>query len=306
MPEPVTDKVVSMAEAVERFVSDGDKVAIGLSLENLIPFAAGHEIVRQGKKDLTLVGPISDILFDQIIGAGGAQAVMAAWVGNVSTGIGYNFRRAVEEGRVAMIDYSNHALNLALGAAADGLPCAMTLSLLGTDILAGNDQLKVIACPFTGQRLTAVRALHPDVAIIHVQKADAEGNAHLWGPYGVAVEGAKAAQRVIVVCEELATPEEIRADPNRCLVPGFLVSAVVVEPWGAHPSAVQGYYGHDDAFYLDYARLTRDPAQARVWQAEWIDNLADRGEYLKALGPKRIQGLRVSRTAPSPEVEFGY
>jgi glutaconate CoA-transferase subunit A len=302
----VSEKVMSLAEAIDRFVFDRDKVAIGLSLENLIPFAAGHEIIRRGKKDLTLIGPISDILFDQLIAAGVVQTVMAAWVGNVSTGVGYNFRRAVESGQVKMIDYTNYSLCLALNAAANGLPCALTKSLMGTDVLKNNPNLKLTACPFTGQRLVAVRALHPDVAIIHVQKADAEGNIHLWGPYGLAIDGAKAAKRVIVVCEELVAPEEIRADPNRCLLPGFLVSAVVVEPWGAHPSGVQGYYGHDDAFYVEYARRTRDVQQAREWQAEWIGNVADRGEYLKILGPERIRRLRVSRLAPSPAVEFGY
>lgn len=142
--------------------------------------------------------------------------------------------------------------------------------------------------------------------MVHVQRADQEGNVHLWGPYGVALEGAKAARRLIVVCEELVSPEVIRSDPNRCLIPGFLVSAVVVEPWGGHPSPVQGYYGHDDAYYTDYARRTRDPEEAGQWQSDWIDQIPDRGEYLKALGPDRMQGLMVSRSAPAPAVEFGY
>ncbi|MBW1712857.1 MAG: CoA transferase subunit A, partial [Deltaproteobacteria bacterium] len=180
-------KVMSMAEAVDRFVSDRDQVAIGLSLENLIPFAAGHEIIRQQKKNLTLIGPISDILFDQMIGAGVAERVMAAWVGNVTTGIGYNFRRAVEGGQVTVVDYSNYALSLALQAGAAGLPCALTLSLLGTDILASNPNLKTTTCPFSGQKLVAVKAIKPDVTVVHVQRADQEGNVHLWGPYGVAL-----------------------------------------------------------------------------------------------------------------------
>jgi glutaconate CoA-transferase subunit A len=305
MSDP-TGKVMPLSEAVANFVSDGDVAAIGLALENLIPFAAGHEIIRQKKKDLTLVGPISDILFDQLIGAGVASKVLAAWVGNVSTGIGYNFRRAVEEGRVEMVDYSNFALSLALQAGATGLPCALTASLLGTDILAHNHNLTETACPFTGQKLVAVRAIRPDVAIVHVQRADAEGNSHLWGPYGVAVEGAKAARKVIVVCEELVRPELIRADPNRCLIPGFLVTAVVVEPWGAHPSGVQGCYNHDDAYYVDYARRTRDPKEARQWQKDWVDSLPDRGEYLKFLGPEKMRELMISRPAPAPATEFGY
>ncbi len=297
---------MSMSEAMARFVHDGDKVAVGLALENLIPFAAGHEIIRQKKKDLSLVGPISDILFDQLIGAGVVKKVMAAWVGNVSTGIGYNFRRAVEQGWIEMVDYSNYALALGLNAAANGLPCALTSSLLGTDILVHNPHLKVTICPFSGQKLVAVEALKPEVAIVHVQQADALGNVRLWGPYGVAVDGAKAAERTIVVCEELVPREVITSDPNRNLIPGFLVSAVVVEPWGAHPSAVQGYYGHDDAFYVEYARRTRSQEDAQTWQAEWIDGVVDRGEYLKSLGPERVQALTVSRSAPAEAVEYGY
>jgi glutaconate CoA-transferase subunit A len=304
--ETEAGKVMSLSEAVERFVSDGDSVAIGLALENLIPYAAGHEIVRQGKQDLTLIGPISDVLFDQIIGAGLVKRIKAAWVGNVSTGLGYRFRQAVEAGEVEMIDYSNFALSLALEAAASGMPSLTTLSLLGTDIMALNPDITETSCPFTGQRLAAVRALKPDVTVIHVQRADSEGNSHIWGPYGVSVEGAGAARKLIVVCEELVSPEVIRADPNRCLIPGFLVDAVVVEPWGGHPSGVQGFYGHDDAYYLDYARRTRDPQEAKAWQADWIDSLADRGEYLKALGPNRMQSLMISRPAPAPAVEFGY
>lgn len=305
MPNDI-DKVMALDRAVDRFVEDGFKVALGLALENLIPFAAGHEIIRQGKRDLTLIGPISDILFDQMIGAGAVSRVMAAWVGNVSTGIGYQFRRAVEEGRLEMLDYSNFALSLALQAAADGLPCALTRTLLGTDILDRNPNIIETKCPFTGQRLAAVRALAPDLTILHVQRADRQGNSHLWGPYGVSVEGAKAAKRVIVICEELVAPEVIRADPNRCLVPGFIVDAVVVEPWGAHPSPVQGYYGHDDAYYVDYARRTRDPKEAAIWQTDWVDQIGDRGEYLKFLGPEKMQELMVSRSAPSPAVEFGW
>jgi len=304
--ETAASKVMSLAEAVGRFVSDGDSVAIGLALENLIPYAAGHEIIRQGKKELTLIGPISDVLFDQLIGAGLVRKVMAAWVGNVATGLGYRFRQAVEEGKVEMVDYSNFALSLALQAGASGMPSLNTLSLLGTDTMARNPDITETSCPFTGQRLAAVRALRPDVTIIHVQRADSEGNSHIWGPYGVTVEGAKAARKLIVVCEELVPPEVIRADPNRCLIPGFLVNAVVVEPWGGHPSGVQGFYGHDDAYYVDYARRTRDPREARAWQADWIDSLADRGQYLKALGPNRMQSLMVSRPAPAPAVEFGY
>lgn len=299
-------KLMTLSEAVAAHIHDGQTVALGLALENLIPFAVGHEIIRQAKQDLTLIGPISDLLFDQLIGAGVVERIMAAWVGNVSTGVGYRFREAVESGNLEMIDYSNHAISLALQAGAAGLPCSLTFSLLGTDILAENPNIRETECPFTGRKMAAVRALRPDVTVVHVQRADQEGNSHIWGPYGVMVEGAKAAEKVILVCEELVEPEVIRADPNRCLIPGFMVSAVVVEPWGAHPSPVQGYYGHDDAFYVDYARRTRDPAEARQWQSDWIETIEDRGEYLKTLGSERMRELMVRRPAPASEVEYGY
>ncbi len=295
-----------MSETVARFVADGDKVALGLSLESVIPFAAGHEMIRQRKRDLTLIGPISDMLFDMLIGGGTTRRVMAAWVGNVSTGLGYNFRRAVESGAVEMIDYSNFALSTALKAAADGLPFGLTFSLLGSDILACNPNLEETVCPFTGRKMVAVRALEPDVAVVNVQRADAEGNAHHWGHYGVIWEAVRAAKRTIVVCEELVDGEVIRSDPNRTLIPGFLVSAVVVEPWGAHPSGVQGYYAHDDEFYLDYAARTRRPQDAERWQAEWIDGVADRAEYIEKLGEERLNALKIRRNAFAAGVDYGY
>ena len=305
-PSGLPDKVLSLSEAIETLVNDGDKVALGLSLESLIPFAAGHELIRQGKKELTLIGPISDILFDQMIGCGCAAKVMAAWVGNVATGQGYNFRRAVEQGELEMIDFSNQSLQTGLEAAAKGLPYGLTKSLLGSDILSGNPHLAPAICPFSGQKVVAVEAIRPDVAIIHAQRSDDQGNVVLWGPTGVALEAAAAADRTIVVCEELVSHEEILKDPGRCALPGFLTTAVVVEPWGAHPAGVQGFYGHDDAYYVDYALRSRSPKDFKEWRAEWIDQPRDRGDYLRNLGPARISELRLTSSHPTPAVDFGY
>lgn len=299
-------KVRSMAGAVADLVADGDQIALGLSLESAIPFAVGHEIVRQGRRDLTLIGPISDLLFDLMIGGGAVAKVKAAWVGNVSTGLGYNFRRAVEQGAVEMVDYSNYSVALALRAAAEGLPFALTKSLLGSDILARNPDLTELDCPFTGQKLVAVQALRPDLAVVHVQRADAQGNAQLWGATGVTLEAVRAARRVLVVCEELVEAEVIRSDPNRTLIPGFLTTAVVHQPWGAHPAGLQGCYAHDDQFYLDYAARTKDRDSAQAWLKEWVLDVADQAGYLAKLGPERLAGLRMHRSAPAEKVDYGY
>src|SRR3972149_415347 len=200
-------KLMSLGEAIAEFVPDGSSVVIGAGLESCIPFAAGHEIIRQRKRHLTLVGPISDILFDQLIGAGGVAAVRAAWVGNVITGSGYNFRRAVEGGDIEVEDHSNLTLALALRAGAMGVPFLPTRTALGSDLFKTNPSLKTISCPFTGDTLTAVAAIVPDVTIVHVQRADEYGNAHAWGNLGVTREACLASQHVVVTAGEIVSPE---------------------------------------------------------------------------------------------------
>src|SRR5580693_8221258 len=233
-------KLTPMHDAIARHVPSGSMVLLGAQLEQMIPFAAGHELIRQSRRDLTLVGPISDILFDQLIGAGCVSRVMAAWVGNVSAGVGYCFRRAVGQGiprRLETVDYSNFTLALALHAAALGVPFMPTYATLGSDLLKKNGNLREFPSPVSEEKLVAVRALRPDVAIINVQRADAQGNAHVWGSLGVAIDGARASRKVIIVAEEIVEPGVIASDPNRTLIPGFMVSAVVHEPGGAHSSA---------------------------------------------------------------------
>jgi glutaconate CoA-transferase subunit A len=189
-------KLLSLSESIQRFVPDGSSVAMGLSLESLIPFAAAHEIIRQRRRDITLIGPISDILFDQIVGVGCVRQIRAAWVGNVITGSCYNFRRGIERGVLKIEDHSNLTLAMALRAGAMGVPfmpsrTAMGVpfmpsrTALGSDLFKTNSGLKTMTCPFTGDQLTAVAAIHPDVAIVHVQRSDENGNAHAWGNLGV-------------------------------------------------------------------------------------------------------------------------
>ncbi|HEY4027291.1 MAG TPA: CoA-transferase, partial [Candidatus Dormibacteraeota bacterium] len=207
-------KVMSMAEAIGRFLPDGATVAMGTALEPAIPFAAGHEIIRQRRRDLTLVGPISDSLFDQLIGAGCAGRVCAAWVGNVSEGLAHCYRRATESGEPRALevrDHSNFSISLAMWAAAWGSPYVPTRTLLGSDIVTTNPDL------VAADGAVLVRPVQPDVAILHAQRADAEGRAHLWGPLGISEEAGLAARSVIMCCEELVQPEVTLSDPNRVL-----------------------------------------------------------------------------------------
>ena len=302
-------KVVTMRQAVAEHVRDSMSIAMGCALEGFIPFAAGHEILRQKRRNLTLIGPISDMLFDQMIGGGVVGRVIAAWVGNVSTGVGYNFRRAVEHGvphPLTVEDHSNFTLALSLHAGAMGVPCGVTRSLFGSDIPKDQKRFREMSCPFSGERLLAVRAVNPDLAVIHAQKADVQGNVQAWGSFGVSLDAVRAAGKVIAVVEEIVSTEEVRADPNRTIIPGFLVDAVVREPWGAHPSAVQGRYGHDDDFYVEYSRMTRNPEEAARWFDRWVYGVASRSEYLELLDPGVRRRLLVGQPAPSPVVEFGY
>ena len=300
------DKTTTMREAIAHFVSDGTALALGVALESLIPFAAAHEIVRQQKRNLSLIGPISDMLFDQLIGAGCARRVVAAWVGNVSAGLGHNYRRWTEGGRgpskLVVVDHSNFTISLALKAGAMGVPFIPTRSLLGTDLLHSNPSLRVIEDE--GVRLVRVPAVNPDVTIVHVQRSDAEGNAHCWGNLGVSEEAALAARQVIVVAEEIVPPSVIRSDPNRVLVPALKVCAVVHEPGGAHPSPVQGHYNRDHAMYHDYHRESRTVDGFAYWLDEWVTSVRDREGYLAKLGAERWGALQAKNVRSAAAVNY--
>ena len=299
-------KLLTLSDSIRRFVSDGASVAMGLSLESLIPFAAAHEIMRQQKKNLTLIGPISDILFDQLIGGGCVRQVRAAWVGNVITGSCYNFRRAVESGKLTIEDHSNLTLALALRAGAMGVPFMPARTALGSDLYKTNTGLKTITCPFSGARLTAVAAIIPDVAIVHVQRSDEFGNAHAWGNLGVTRDACLASRHVIVTAEEIVSPDLISRDPNRVLTPGFKVSAVVHHPWGGHPSPVPGFYNRDHQVFIDYRNQSKTPEQFAQWQNRWIDDVRDHVQYMKLLGRKRLEALGIKNHDWSEPVDYGY
>ena len=325
-------KLRTMREATAELVPDGASVAMGCQMEQMIPFAAGHELMRQKRKGLTLIGPISDILFDQVIGAGCAERVIAAWVGNVMMGSAYNFRRAAESGALEVVNMTNFSVALALQAAAMGVPFLPTRTALGSDVAKGNPFFVEMEDPFEGRpeargprreggqdqgqgpqpraaaphKLHAVRALAPDVTIVHVQRADENGNAHCWGNFGVMLEAVRAAKRVIVCAEEIVAAEVIASDPNRTVIPGFLVSAVVEAKYGAHPSPVQGYYGRDDAYFRQYHEQTKSPEDFANWAARWVSGVRDRAEYVGLLGKCRVEELAVKRHAYAENADFGY
>jgi glutaconate CoA-transferase subunit A len=287
-----------MREAIARFVPDGATVALGTCLEPAIPFAAGHELIRQGRRDLTLVGPISDALFDQLIGAGCVARVVAAWVGNVSEGLGHAYRRAAENGEPRAIeihDHSNFSIALALWAAAWNAPFIPTPTLLGSDIPRGNPGLQV------EDGWVRVLPVKPDVTILHVQRADAGGRAHAWGPMGISEEAGLAAERVILCCEELVDAEVTLSDPNRILLPDAKVAAVVHEPGGSHPAPLQGYWQRDHAAHREYARRSRTAEGFEGWLREWVLEVVDRRAYLARVDP----ALRITRHLLSAPVDYG-
>jgi glutaconate CoA-transferase, subunit A len=296
-----------MHDAIADFVPDGASVALGLQMEQMIPFGAGHEIIRQRKRDLTLIGPISDILFDQLVAAGCVEKVIAAWVGNVMMGSAYNFRHAVEHNAIKIVNMTNFTVALALQAGAMGVPFLPTRSALGSDVAKNNHFFYQIVSPFEpGESLHAVRALNPDVTIVHVQRADREGNAHCWGNFGVMIEGVRAAKRVIVVAEEIVEPQVISSDPNRTVIPGFLASAVVECAYGAHPSPVQGYYKRDDVFFRQYHEHTKTKAGSDAWLDRWVYNIAGRLAYINQMGACRVEELGVKQHAYAAKADFGY
>ncbi len=300
-------KLQTMSDAIAECVTDGASVALGLAMEQMIPFAAGHEIIRQKRRGLTLIGPISDILFDQMIAAGCVEQVIAAWVGNVMMGSAYNFRRAVESGTVKMTNMSNFTVALALQAAAMGVPFLPTRSAMGSDVATGNPLFCEMLSPFPPhEKLHGIKALSPDVSIVHVQRADADGNSHCWGNLGVMIEGVRAAKKLIVMAEEIVNPEVITSDPNRTVIPGLLVTAVVECPLGAHPSPVQGYYSRDNAYYHHYHEQTKTADDSRHWLDRHVFGVKNRAEYVAQLGECRVADLKTKQHAYAAATDYGY
>ena len=296
-----------MRDAVAALIHDGDVVAIE-GFTHLICFAAGHEIVRQRKRDLTLARLTPDLIYDQMVAAGVARKLVFSWLGNPGVGGLHAIRRRVENADPAPLEleeYSHFGMVGRYTAGASNLPFYPLRSYFESDLPKANPLIRPIRSPYGEETVYAVPPLKPDVTIVHAQRADAEGNTQMWGLLGCQKEAAFAADRVVVVVEELVDEAVVRADPNRTVIPGLIVDAVVVEPWGAHPSYVQGAYDRDNRFYLEWDAISRDAAATQAWLDEWVYGIAGRAEYVARLGVERTAELRPSRSAPSGSVDYG-
>lgn len=302
----MSSKVATMRDAVAELVHDGDTVAIE-GFTHLISFAAGHEIIRQRRRDLVLARMTPDVIYDQMIAAGVARKLIFSWLGNPGVG-GLNAIRRVTEGANATLEleeYSHFGMVARYAAGAAKLPFMPLRSYFETDLPKANPLIRPVESPYGDGTVYAVPPLRPDVTVVHAQRADASGNTQVWGLLGCQKEAAFAADRVIVVVEDLVDEAVIRADPNRTIIPGIVVDAVVVEPWGAHPSYVQGCYDRDNRFYRDWDPISRDAVATDSWLREWVYDLDGRATYAEKLGAERLASLQPSGRAPSGVVDYG-
>ncbi len=296
-------KLIPLSEAVSQYVRDGDTVyAAGFT--HLIPFAAGHEIIRQGRRDLVLARATPDLIYDQLVAAGCARKVIFSYMGNPGVGSLRIVRRELEAGRLEWEEYSHFGMISRLQAGATGLPFMPMKQTAATDLERANPRIKRVTDPYSGEELIAVPALKPDVAIVHVQRADAEGNAHLWGIIGEQKEAAFAAERVILTAEEIVDESVIRSDPNRTLIPGVIVDAVCHVPYACHPSYAQGYYDRDNEFYLAWDQISASEETVKAWLDEWVYGVKDRQKYWEKLGKDVHEKLKVPPLMSEP-VNYG-
>jgi len=263
--------VLPLAAAVEECIRDGDSVAME-GFTHLIPFAAGHEVIRQGRKRLTLYRMTPDLIYDQLIGMGAAERLVFSWGGNPGVGSLHRLRDAVENGwpgPLELVEHSHAAMANAYDAGAANLPFAMLRGYVGTDLPGVNPNIRSVRCPFTGEQLAAVPAIRPEVAVIHAQKADAEGNVLLEGIVGVQKQAVLAARRSIVTVEELVEDFGPRS-PNTVILPAWTVTAISVAPRGAHPSYAHGYYKRDNGFYIAWDKIARERDSFLAWMREHV------------------------------------
>jgi glutaconate CoA-transferase subunit A len=296
-------KLTSLPSAISELVHDGDTLyAAGFT--HLIPFAAGHEIIRQRKRDLVLARATPDLIYEHMVAAGCARKLVFSYTGNPGVGSLRLVRAALESGSLEWEEYSHFGMISRLTAGAAGLPFLPMNPTAAEDLERVNPNLRRVADPYTGKPVVTVPPLAPDVAIVHVQRADADGNAQLWGILGEQKEAAFAARRVLLTAEEIVDPEVIRSDPNRTVIPGLKVDAVCHVPYCAHPSYTQGYYDRDNAFYLEWDRISADPNRAQEWIQEWVFGVQGREQYWAKLGPEVHQRLSV-RPRWSQPVNYG-
>jgi glutaconate CoA-transferase subunit A len=283
-------EITTLAEAVSELIHDGDLIAME-GFTHLIPFAAGHEVIRQGRRNLTLCRLTPDLIYDQLIGAGGARKLIFSWGGNPGVGSLHRFRDAVENGYPLPLEIEEHshagmAARYAAGAA--GLPLGVLRAYAGTDLPAQTSTISSITCPFTGEELAAVAALRPDVTVIHAQQADQKGNVALWGITGVQKEAVLAARTSIVTVEEVVDQLTPRG-PNHVVLPSFVVGAVAPVPQGCHPSYAMGYSSRDNRFYLEWDRISGDREAFEEWLHRFVLETSDHAEYMKLLNEAAAQ-----------------
>jgi len=295
-----------MRDAVGELVREGDTVAIE-GFTHLICFAAGHEIIRQRKRDLTLCRMTPDVVYDQMVGAGVASKLVFSWMGNPGVGSLHAIRRRIEHADPAPLEveeYSHFGMVCRYVAGASNLPFFPIRSYYESDLPVANPRIVPIRSPYDDDEVYAVPPLRPDVAIVHAQRCDAFGDAQIWGLLGCQKEAAFAADRVIVVCEEVVEESVVRADPNRTVIPGLIVDAVVQEPFACHPSYAQGYYDRDNQFYLGWDRIARDGESLDAWLKEWVFELGSHAEYVEKWGQAHWDALRPTE-AWSGQVNYG-
>lgn len=297
------NKLIPLSEAVSKFVHNEDTVyAAGFT--HLIPFAAGHEIIRQGIHNLVLARATPDLVYDQLVAAGCARKVIFSYMGNPGVGSLRIVRSAIEKGEVEWEEYSHFGMISRLQAGAAGLPFMPMNQTAATHLERANPCIRRVVDPYSGHEVITVPALNPDVAIVHVQRADANGNAHLWGIIGEQKESAFAARHLILTAEEIVDEAVIRSDPNRTLIPGFIVSAVCHVPYASHPSYAQGYYDRDNDFYLKWDKISESNEAIKSYLDEWVYGVKDREEYWNKLGFETQTRLKV-RPRMSEAVNYG-
>ena len=296
-------KLVPLSEAISKYVKDGD-IIYAAGFTHLIPFAAGHELIRQGKKDLTLARATPDLIYDQMVAAGCAHKVVFSYMGNPGVGSLRIVRSAIEQGKLEWEEYSHFGMITRLQAGASGLPFLPMNQTGATDLEKANPNIKRIADPYGGKDVIVVPALQPDVAIVHVQRADENGNAQLWGIIGEQKEAAFAAKKVILTAEEIADESIIRSDPNRTIIPGIVVSAVCHVPYACHPSYAQGYYDRDNEFYLAWDKISESADSVKQYLDEWVYAVEDRKEYWNKLGEETHKRLKV-KAQYSEKINYG-
>ena len=296
-------KLVTLQEAISEYVHDGD-VVYAAGFTHLIPFAAGHEIIRQKKRDLTLARATPDLIYDQMVAAGCARKVIFSYMGNPGVGSLRLVRGALEKGQLEWEEYSHFGMITRLQAGASGLSF-LPMNQTGAESLEkANPLIKRIPDPYGGKDVIVVPALNPDVAIVHVQRADEQGNAHLWGIIGEQKEAAFAAKRVILTAEEIVDSSVIRSDPNRTIIPGIIVDAVCHVPYACHPSYAQGYYDRDNEFYLRWDQISETDEGVRAYLDEWVYALPDRAAYMERLGESVRSRLQIPSRLSAP-VDYG-